>query len=310
MRKRNRDMRKRNMYRLPIYFMSTKTATYYANQSIAALIEEIDKVNNRAMRGGIVLEIQEIDADIDNLHHMIRYLQGVCFHASQVANSISKLRKFRTSQPRPSTVEVRPGSADATFLRLNNTNIEAAAQEISLVECLPSVTIPVHRVQTREAIPVHPLYYVENEKQFATNIAGCIVAGHIGNIAERNAPRTAACQYRQECSTLLSGRCCDYWHAPQDYLAAGQQVPQKHWRNFTAGQFVYAGRAQLDKSSHYSARHVGSRAMMMVDLRRLARGNYHEEIEARASQLAHDLLVFLVLNRAGFYAGVPTTHQI
>lgn len=274
------------------------SATLFASKSIADLIAELDAINNTTMMGGIVMDIEQLDSNIDHIHEMIRYMQSVCHTASQVANQISKLRKFRANQAKPSTVEVRPMAEDAAVIRLNGHHTL-----VTCVESLPQVSLPVVRVDSRAQIPIQPLYYISSEKQFATNIAGCLIAGSIGSIAERGHLRTATCQYRQECTALLSGKPCEYWHPPQDFMDVGRVVPDKHWRNFTTGQFLHAKRHNV--ISPQTTRHCGSRDTLLSDFRKLARTNYFEEIEIRAAQLAHDLLVFVMLNKAGFYNRRP-----
>lgn len=273
----------------------------FANTTLAELVSDIDTINERILCGGVVIDIAELDERTEHLHRMIRYLQGVCRRAADVSNGISKLRKYRAGNYRCATTCVSPSDADTHVLRLTRQPSEPQI----LAECVPRITVPIVPVSCRSQIPNHPLYYIENEKQFAVNIAGCIVAGCIGDQEKRGGLRTGICQYGAQCEAIATGKSCDYWHDPHDFIAAGRQVPLEHWRNFTPGSFVYSGSNMPISVADYSTRHVGCRSALVRDMHRLARSNYAEEITTRASQLAHDILIYVLLNKAGFYSHDP-----
>lgn len=262
---------------------------------MGAILDDINKLNERILTGGAFIDVADIDKDITSLHSLIKLLQSICKTAADVSNSMSRLRKFRCGQYSQTEIDIRPTDSTVGHIRL-------LKEPAVLVECLPAVTVPVVRVRQRSEIPVHPLYYITDEKQFAINIAGCTAVGDIGHIYERHGLRTAACFAGRKCRAVCDGSECEFWHDPRDYLAAGQPVPADHRRNFTSGSFIYsathAGRAK-------SVRHVGDRRRLLLDMYKLMRTDYTDEIQCRESQLMHDLLVYLVMNKAGFYAGQP-----
>lgn len=270
----------------------------YANKTLGTILEDIDSINNTVLIGGAFIDVKDLDREIIAAHELIKYLQSVCKRVADVSNNISRLRKFRCAQYGQTTIAVEPSDGAVSQLRL----LKEPSMPMTIVQCMPHISVPVIRVKCRAEISPSPLYYVENEKQFAVDIAGCLVAGDIGNIYARGGDRTAACFARQHCAAVRDGRVCEFWHDPRDYLAVGHSVPDDHHRNFTVGSFVYS--SAVEKRGK-SARHVGDRHRLLLDMYRLATRDYNDEIWCRESQLMHDILTFVVMYKVGFYAGCP-----
>lgn len=261
-------------------------------KSLEEYMKLADDAEDFIHKYAISANISTIDDKILQLQSSIKTLQAVAIRLANVSNVCTKIRKLRTKFDTPMNyVDPYPKSGDHTIIR---TMFPKDTQEIT-----KHTKLPVVRVETPEDIPVHPLYYVESMKQFAVSINGIILRGNIGNIEEYQSEKTARCEYGKECKCLTTG--CKYYHDPKDYI--DKKIPIIHQlRNFTTGSFLYT--RNLNSKTYY-ARHIGSLNTLEIDIARLKKRQFREEINTRQDQLMHDLLILLILHSLGYLEDYP-----
>lgn len=168
-------------------------------------------------------------------------------------------------------------------------------------ELIDGIILPVRIVQKAADIPVAPIYYIRELKQYAININGVVIKGNLGNIVEYQTKYSARCDYGIECKSFITGKPCNYYHEPNDYIKLNLPIPDII-RNFTIGSFIYSRNLRCKT---YFTRHVGSYDTLAVDLQNLRKIQYREEISNREGQLIHDLLIYMILHSKGLLERYP-----
>lgn len=234
----------------------------------------------------VCLSDKQIEEKIIEIQSNIKTIQTVAYQLANVSNIATRALNKR-SKPITKPVDPYPSNEDVGILRSLNP--------IESKELIKGISIPVKTVDCINDIPIGNLYYVENIKQFAINIAGIIIKGNLGNIVDYRADNSAKCEYGIECKSFKRKTQCSYYHDPEDYIKLGLPVPEIT-KNFTVGSWIYS-KTKTPKT--YFARHVGSKDKLLYDLSTIKRVQYREEISNRECQLIHDLLIYLVLNSKG-----------
>ena len=168
-------------------------------------------------------------------------------------------------------------------------------------ELLDGIVLPVRIVQKATDIPVSPIYYIRELKQYAININGVVIKGNLGNITEYQTKYSARCDYSTECKSFITGKPCNYYHDVEDYVKLNLPIPDII-RNFTIGSFIYSRNL---RPKTYFTRHVGSYDTLATDLQNLRKIQYREEISNREGQLIHDLLIYMILHSKGLLERYP-----
>lgn len=149
-------------------------------------------------------------------------------------------------------------------------------------EIAPGISLHAVEVPSEEFVPDSPLYYIRNTGEWGVRIGGTLVSGGIGEIKRGGRGNDHS---HIPCSCNRHG--CPKWHIaagrPRDWL-------QSHW--------IYTDRSL--HSSNAQMRHFGSRRTLRGDIL----GARDSEIQTRAKQTAHDLLVYLCAEHIRTRSGV------
>ena len=243
-----------------------------------------DQIHDYVDRTGVILPSQTLEEKILQLQTAVKNIQAIAKRIADVSNVCNQILLYRKRQG--TYLDPYPSENDHVVLRT-----KYPAESVSLV----GFDLPCTVVETAADIPVSSLYYIKQLGQFALNVNGVVIRGSLGNVVERSAENSARCEYGTECKSLLRNGTCKYYHDPTEYLKVGKPIADVT-RNFTVGSWLYCSNS---KPSRYYTRHVGSRDTLQADLTRLKKSQYRDEIFTREGQLAHDLLVYLILNNAG-----------
>lgn len=172
--------------------------------------------------------------------------------------------------------------------------IEDALSEISHPQTIPAtirdfatkpheykisneIALPVEYVKYMDMIPDTPLYYVEQDKCFAIKINGIIVRGNLGIISD-NPPKSVPCRS----SARHPADQCDFYH-------------DEDQRNFKTFSWVYTS-DEIDRKNK-NMRHIGNKATLLFDIKRLTMPDLMCEYKLRESQMMHDMLVLMTLRK-------------
>jgi len=243
---------------------------------------------------GVALKVTDIQDRVTKLHIAIKNIQAVAKRMADVANIVNQVALYKKPESDPTTIDTYPTENDHAVLRTQEPD------EKRIV--LKDIAIPIRKVATCSEIPINHLYYVEDVKQYAINIAGVVIKGGLANIVPYQTEKSARCQYGVKCNSFVKGKECKYYHDPEDFLSLGLSVPDSI-RNYTAGSWLYSKNKRSKKT--YFTRHVGNLATMHYDLQMLRRLQYREEVSNREGQLIHDLLIFMVLHNKGMLERYP-----
>lgn len=258
------------------------------NQTLEQFMTMADETEEFIHKYAIGVNLKTLEEKILQLQSNIKTIQVVALRLANVSNVCTKIKRARSKiEDVPKYIDPYPKTGDHTILR---TAFPKDTQQIT-----KRIRLPIVRVEQLEDIPMHPLYYIEQYKQFAINVNGIILRGNIGNLEEYQGHKTARCEYGAQCTSINN---CKYYHDPTDYKK--DIVPQT--RNFTVGSFIYT--RNLNPKTYY-ARHVGSLDTLEQDISKLKTRQFRDEMNTRQDQLMHDLLILLVLHSLGYLEEYP-----
>ncbi len=145
--------------------------------------------------------------------------------------------------------------------------------------------------------------YIEPINQYHINIDGIDIYGNLGTVylkcAKQNAPvRTLPCSKGNECSKMLSGKICKYYHDPKDILGmveCGQIDPlilmqyRLFNRNFLGTSWIHTNKLNP------LMRNFGLNPVL--DKLLLEAGDiYDDQIALLKAQIMHDILTLRILS--------------
>jgi hypothetical protein len=253
-----------------------------------------DTTHDYVSKFGVALKSECLQEKINELHIGIKNIQAVAKRMADVANIINQLVLFMKPRVTMEMINTYPTSNDHAVLRVQEPDEK--------MEVLDGIDIPVKAVASCSDIPINHIYYIEDLKQYAINVAGVIVKGNLGNIVEYQTERSARCEYGVKCKSFDKCIPCNYYHDPEDYIAKGLPIPVLP-RNYTVGSWLYSKNKRSVKT--YFTRHIGNRATMRYDLAMMKRLQYREEVANREGQLIHDLITYMILHSKGMLERYP-----
>ncbi len=234
-----------------------------------------------------ILTSKQIEEKITELQSNIKTIQTVAYQLANVSNIATRALHKRNKNTTLKPIDPYPTDKDLGILKSLNP--------VESKELVKGISVPVKTVEFTTDIPESSLYYVNETKQYAVNIAGIIIRGDLGNIVEYQCENSAHCEYGIDCNSFKTKKQCPYYHQPEDYIKQKLPVPERT-KNFTAGSWLYS---KTKTPRTYFTRHIGSRDRLIFDLNTIRTVQYREEIANREGQLIHDLLIYLVLNSRG-----------
>jgi hypothetical protein len=244
---------------------------------------------------GMALGMDMLKETVTTLQTNIKNIQAVARRMADVSNIINELILQRNAKTTTAKVmpylDPYPTENDHAVLRIKYPD------EVDSKEILPDIVIPIKYVEKATDVPVSNLYYVKELKQYAINIAGVTIKGDLANLVPYQERNSARCEYGIGCKSFAKGKVCNYYHEPEDYLKLKLPIPDDNVRNFTIGSFIYSNDKRLKT---YYTRHLGSKDMIIHDLRLLKKIQYRDEVNNREGQLIHDLLIYMILHNRGF----------
>lgn len=138
-------------------------------------------------------------------------------------------------------------------------------------EVAPGVRLQALEVPTVDFIPDTPLYRISSTGEWGIRVMGVPLIGQIGEIS--NGKKHLICRAR-----VHDIKSCPKHHAGDP----------PHW---LPSMFMHC--TQPLSTKNVNMRHVGNRSTLSTDIKRVQTA----EIERRRAQLAHDLLIQLVLSK-------------
>jgi hypothetical protein len=253
-----------------------------------------DVIHDQVIKFGVAMRPEKLQEKVNELHIGIKNIQSVAKRMADVANITNQLALFMKPKVSLEMVNPYPTANDHAVLRVHEPDEK--------MDVLEGIEIPVKIVTSCSEIPINHIYYIEDLKQYAINVAGVIIKGNLGNIVEYQTERSARCEYGIKCKSFDKDIPCKYYHDPEDYIARGILVPEL-LRNYTVGSWMYSKNKRSAKT--YFTRHIGNRATMRYDLAMLKRLQYREEVANREGQLIHDLITYMILHSKGMLERYP-----
>ena len=259
------------------------------NKTLHHYLKETDKIHDFILKFGECVKIEVIEKKVNTIMCNIRNIQAVSKRMADISNMCNRiiLNRNNNKKKKSEYISTYPTENDHAILRTKNP--------IDKKEVINSIEIPVKTLEKLNEIPVSNIYYINELKQYAINIAGVNIKGNLGNILDYNSENTSRCDYGIKCSSFTKGIKCKYYHEPEDYLKIGTDVPETI-RNFTIGSWIYTNNK---KPRTYFNRHIGNKKTLLYDLKMLKSIQYKEEVAIRESQLIHDLLIYIILHTKG-----------
>jgi hypothetical protein len=186
----------------------------------------------------------------------------------------------------------------------------------------PNIHANVKIVDTPAEIPNVPLYWIRSLNQFAIHVNGVLLRGNIGNIYVKTPKKPESgnnikkCRSENNCSYLLSGKKCRYYHDPKDVLHLfksgniSEEIYKMYlgtYRNYTNVSWLYTNDVMKEKNK--MMRFVGNRNTLKGDL---SMSKYRENkwVDNYKSQAFHDFLVVLAINQYGLLEEYPDVNMI
>jgi hypothetical protein len=260
-------------------------------------LRQTDEIHSQIEKYGICIKTEDLENKIKLLKQHIKTIQSIAKRMADVSNVANEIILHRKPIGTCRQINPYPTSNDHAVLRMTDPE--------SKIEILPDIELPVHIVSKIEHIPVSSLYYIEDLKQFAINIAGVNIKGNLANITEYQGKNTARCEYGIKCKSFINKTRCKYYHEPEDYIKLGLPVPDIQ-RDFTIGSWIYS---KNKNPRTYFTRHVGSKDTLLLDIKMLKNIQWVEEVVTREGQLIHDLLIYMILHNKGMLERYPHWHR-
>lgn len=220
--------------------MQTPTQTSQTPQALQAPMQTSQTPKERSLVD-ILLSLEEIKTTLARLHipmaktkqleQVVRkdidQLEAVLKSAKNVHRSLKHLLHVQQAIPNYEAVE--------TITPIAHRKEVLLGRQIRCVQ-----------IERMSDIPMTPIYYVAEIDQFAVNLNGFIIRGHIGDV-KRHGPRMQDCPNGSQCTKLKAGEQCGFWHDVDTLVDSPQCV--KKWytilRRYYNPVYIMKGRAEI-----------------------------------------------------------------